>query len=76
VLARRKLCEFGDGLSRLLGDRRVHLGDDFLHDCACSRRISEGVLHTADRRRDEAVHEIRLARDRRSGRHDAIAVII
>src|SRR5215471_8918274 len=71
----RNLREFGDGLRLLLGNGRVHLGDDSLHDCACSRRISEGVPHAADCRRDEAAHEIWLARDRRSGRHDAVAVI-
>src|SRR5215470_20301343 len=69
------LRKFGDGLSLVLGNGRVHLGDEPLHDCACSRRISEGVLHAADCRRDEAAHNIWLARDRRSGRHDAVAVI-
>jgi hypothetical protein len=58
-----------------LDDSRVYLGDDFMHDCACSCRISEGVLHATDGCLDEAVHEIRLACDHRSGRHDAVTVI-
>src|SRR5215470_14976962 len=69
------LREFSYGLSLGLGNGRVHLGNEFVDYCACSRRVGEGVLHAAECRLDEAVHDIWLARDRRSGRHDAIAVI-
>jgi hypothetical protein len=68
----RKFCR---GLSLILGDGRVHLWNEFVHDFACICRISEGVLYAADGRLDEAVHEIRFACDCRSGRHDAVAVI-
>src|SRR5215470_6431298 len=67
--------EFGYGLSLVLGNGRVYLGDDSLHDRACSRRISEGVLHAAECRLDEAVHDIWLAGDCLSARHEAVAVI-